>query len=83
MHHTTTFIISVVEHWLERDIVPERKCIQLFIGTNRKQCSKRPLKTTSENNLNHCFLSKKEERKEGNVLFTVIWRRTYGKGPLR
>ena len=22
-------------------------------------------------------------REEGNVLFTVIWRRTYGKGPLR
>ena len=36
--------------------------------------------------------SKKEGRKEGNVFFndalntfyfTVIWRRTYGKGPLR
>ena len=22
-------------------------------------------------------------RKEGNILFTVIWRRTYGKGPFR
>ena len=24
-----------------------------------------------------------EVSKEGNVLFTVIWRQTYGKGPLR
>ena len=67
--HTTAFVTPVVEHWLEREIHSD-------IGNTTTTT------TTTNNNNNR----RRRKRKRGfiyHILFTVIWRQTYGKGPLR